>query len=67
MENVKPRIYMVDRWLDNGEMWVEIHDGEEGLNRSIILANARTATAARRKAKRTLLRMVRELEKHGDC
>ena len=67
MEHVKPKIYMVDRWLEEGEMWVEVHDGYEGLNRSVIVANARTATAARRKAKRTLLKLVRELEKYGDC
>ena len=67
MGYVKPEIYMVDRWIEEGEMWVEIHDGEEGLNRSVIVANAKTATAARRRAKRILLRLVKELEKYGDC
>ena len=67
MKYVKPVIYMVDRWVAEGETWVEIHDGKEGLNRSIIVANAKTATAARRRAKRILLGLVKKLEEYGDC
>lgn len=67
MEDTRPTIGMVDRYIDDREMWVTVHDGEEGFKQSILLACARSATAARRKAKRKLLRMVRELEKYGDC
>ena len=67
MNDTRPIIGMVDRYIGDREIWVTVHDGEGGFNRSILLACARNATTARLKAKRKFLSMVRVLEKYGDC
>lgn len=62
MEDTKIKVSMRDLWLEDGELWVVLHDGENGFNRDIILASGKTATAARTKAKRKLRSILKQLE-----
>lgn len=62
IEDTKVTVSMADLWITEGEMRVMLHDGENGYNQSIILSSARSATAARTKAKRKLRNIIKRLE-----
>lgn len=62
MEDTKLTVAMVDLWLTESEIRVMLHDGENGYDRDIILAVARTASGARTKAKRKLRAILKQLE-----
>ena len=59
MEDTKVKCSL---WATEGEMRVMLHDGENGYNQDIILAAARTASGARKKAKRKLRMILKQLE-----
>lgn len=62
MKDTKIRVSMIDLWITEGEMLVMLDDGEDGYDKSIVLAVGRTAGAARTKAKRKLRMILKQLE-----
>jgi uncharacterized protein (DUF2141 family) len=61
-KHTKPTISLVDCQLKSGKICIEIHDGRPGFNRAAVISTAKTITSAKRKARRTLLRLIHVLE-----
>ena len=54
-------VSMVDHWLDNNEMWVTLKD-IDGHFQEIIVASAKNATTARKRAINKLKKVISHLE-----
>jgi hypothetical protein len=62
MQDTKVKAHMVDHWLHDGEMWVTLTDGYNGMDERIILAVGKNATTARSKAIKKLKNIIKTLE-----
>jgi hypothetical protein len=60
--DTKLKVFMSDKWLDDGEMLVYLNDFENGRNEKIILAVADSGTTARKRAIKKLKKVIEELE-----
>ena len=52
----------MDLWLTESEIRVMLHDGENGYDRDIILAVARTASGARQNKTKAILKQLEAMD-----